>query len=63
MEATDRRIFVCGTRVVLERGPQNYRVVCATCHEGGKFRHITEDLAASACIRDSARSCRACGAS
>ena len=60
--------FVCGTRRVIgEEG--NWRVVCATCGAGGTVRY-TERLAApgqqsatSACIRDSGRPCRACGAS
>ena len=58
--------FVCGTRAVVEVGPNDFRVVCATCNGGGSVRHDTRDSANGAAIRDSARPCpakRSCGAS
>lgn len=57
------RLFVCGTRSVEQRGPRDFRVVCATCGAGGSVRHDTKKEANSAAVRDSVRHCRACGAS
>lgn len=57
--------FVCGTRRIREAGPGDWRVVCATCEEGGTVPHKTRTLAIDAAIRDSARPCPAkpgCGA-
>jgi len=58
----EARVFVCGTRATLRRGPDEYRVVCATCGRGGTVRHDTREAANRAAVRDSARPCRACGA-
>lgn len=55
------RRFVCGTRAVVERAGY-WIVVCATCGAGGSTRHRTRELAAAACVRDSNKPCRACGA-
>lgn len=57
------RTFVCGTRAVVRRGPSDYRVVCATCEAGGTIKHTTKESANKACVRDSVRACKACGAS
>ena len=56
------RVFLCGTRAVVRIGLQNYRVVCATCGNGGSVRHAIPEDADRAAVRDSNRSCRACGA-
>jgi hypothetical protein len=58
------RAFVCGTRKVTERitGDRHYAVVCATCEAGGTVRHRTRESAIAACVRDSGRACRTCGA-
>lgn len=59
------RLFVCGTRAVEQHGPEDFRVVCATCDGGGSVRHFTRELASRAATRDSARPCparRPCGA-
>ena len=47
------RLFVCGTRKVVERRPGDYRVVCASCDSGGTVKHRTCEEAASAAVRDS----------
>ena len=47
--------YVCGTRLAFRNGPQGYRVVCATCHEGGTVRHRTPESANSAATRDSGK--------
>ena len=57
------RVSVCGTRAVIRRGPDDFRVVCATCETGGTVRHRTLASAGAACTRDSDRSCQKCGAS
>ena len=54
--------FVCGTRKVLRRAPDDYRVVCATCEKGGTVRHDAYNAATHAAVRDSNKPCRACGA-
>lgn len=54
-------IFLCGTRRVIGR-EGNWRVVCATCEAGGTVRHYDRDMAIKACMRDSIRRCRSCGA-
>ena len=54
------RVFVCGTRAVVEKGPYDYRVVCATCGHGGGTRY-TREAANAAAVRDSNRPCP-CGA-
>lgn len=53
--------FVCGTRKRIRKGPNNYRVVCATCDGGGTVRYSTPEQAASVAVRDSNRPCT-CGA-
>lgn len=57
-----KRIFTCGTRAVHQRGPADFRVVCATCFGGGTVRHPTDDNAKRACTRDSNQPCSNCGA-
>jgi ribosomal protein L37E len=60
-----RRVFVCGTRAVVEPvgKPLNaWRVVCATCGGGGTVKHRTYNEATHAAVRDSAKRCRTCGA-
>lgn len=57
------RVFLCGTRKVIRRGPGDFRVVCATCDGGGTVKYSTSNAASSAAIRDSAKPCRVCGAS
>jgi hypothetical protein len=59
---TRRTGFVCGTRAVIESGPHDFRVVCATCDGGGTVSYPTRTAANRAAIRDSARPCK-CGAS
>jgi hypothetical protein len=54
--------FLCGTRTVKRRGPGDFRVVCATCYAGGTVKHPTMSDATKACVRDSNKTCRACGA-
>lgn len=59
------RFLVCGTRAVVQRAPQDYRVVCATCGGGGHVRHADKESASRAAIRYSAHPCPArqpCGA-
>ena len=51
--------FVCGTLAVDVRGPQDYRVVCASCSQGGTVQHLTRSAATQAAIRDSSRPCPA----
>lgn len=45
------RPLVCGTRRTKRIGPNDYRVVCATCERGGTVRHETHDSAAKAAIQ------------
>lgn len=54
---------LCGTRRSVQRGPGDYRTVCATCGAGGSVKHATMGAASNAAIRDSNKPCRACGAS
>lgn len=56
------RTFVCGTRAVVQMAPSDFRVVCATCDNGGTVKHTTKEAANRACVRDSNRRCTACGA-
>lgn len=49
--------FLCGTRRVVRRGPQDYRVVCASCLGGGTVRHAIPEDAERAAVRDSAKPC------
>lgn len=58
----NERLTLCGTRKVIRRAVGDYRVVCATCDAGGTVPHRTKEAASSACVRDSAKPCRACGA-
>lgn len=58
----DARVTLCGTRLAFRAGAQNYRVVCATCHNGGTVKHATPESASHAAVRDSNQPCRACGA-
>lgn len=55
------RVFVCGTRAVVRKGLQDYRVVCATCGAGGTVKYAIPEDADRAAVRDSARACN-CGA-
>jgi hypothetical protein len=55
--------FLCGTRKVIPgETVGTYRVVCASCGAGGTVSHPTIERATTACVRDSSRPCRACGA-
>jgi hypothetical protein len=54
--------YAVGTRAVVEKGPREYRVVCATCDAGGTVRYESKDAALRAAIRDSNRPCAVCGA-
>lgn len=63
MEQEPYRPMLCGTRTTQRRGPDDFRVVCATCDAGGSVKHPTHASASSAAIRDSARACTSCGAS
>jgi len=59
------RQLVCGTRAVVQKGPFDFRVVCATCDGGGTVRHKTKDAASRAAVRDSNKPCPckpSCGA-
>jgi hypothetical protein len=64
------RIFVCGTRAVIERDVRyqrgrrtTYRVVCATCNGGGSYKFVTKDAATKVAVRDSGKPCPVkCGA-
>lgn len=56
------RLFTCGTRTVIERGPSDFRVLCATCEGGGTTKHTTRGEATRAAVRDSNKRCRKCGA-
>lgn len=58
----ERRVFVCGTRAVWTAPGNTFRVVCATCDAGGSVMHKTREEATKAAVRDSAKSCPACGA-
>jgi RecJ-like exonuclease len=53
---------LCGTRRTEQRGIADYRVVCATCGAGGTVKHTRAENASRACVRDSARACKTCGA-
>jgi len=56
-ENATRRYCVVGTRAVVLRGAQDFRVVCATCDGGGTRRfRIPEDAERAAC-RDSYKPC------
>lgn len=58
MSAHERHL-VCGTRAVVRRGPDDWRVVCATCNGGGTTRYPTREAANAACVRDSNKPCTA----
>jgi hypothetical protein len=58
-----KRVFVCGTRAVVEKSSHDYRVVCATCDGGGTVPSHTKSAASAAAVRDSNKACRKCGAS
>ena len=55
--------FLCGTRKVERKGPRDWRVVCATCGEGGVLTYPHRSAACDACVNQSTRKCNACGAS
>lgn len=55
--SADFRPFLCGTRRTVRKGPNNYRVVCATCDGGGTVRYPTSDAASKAAVRDSNKPC------
>lgn len=57
------RPMLCGTKTTERRGPDDFRVVCATCGAGGSHRYLTHAKASDAAIRASSRACRACVAS
>lgn len=59
---TLKRYLVIGTRAVIKKEDQTWRVVCATCGAGGTVPHRSEALAGHAAARDSNKPCRACGA-
>ncbi len=54
--------YAIGTRAIIQRGPNDYRVVCATCDAGGTVRHEWKKQAWDAACRDSNKPCRKCGA-
>lgn len=56
------RVFVCGTRAVNKVSETDYRVVCATCDQGGSVRFKTKSAAKSNCVDCSGRRCPGCGA-
>lgn len=56
------RIFTCGTRTVIQKGPHDFRVVCATCGSGGTQKFAEKEHANTAAVRTSAARCRSCGA-
>jgi len=56
------RTFTCGTKTVITSPDHTFRVVCATCEAGGSVPHETKEDAMKACVRDSNKPCRACGA-
>jgi len=58
-EITTQRPFVCGTKAVVPARCGYFKVVCATCGEGG-HTHYTRERAAEVAIRDSSKPCR-CG--
>lgn len=58
------RVFVCGTRAVMRAGPDDFRVVCASC-DGGGGTPYTRAGASQAAVRDSSKPCPcrpSCGA-
>ena len=61
-EWTENR-YAIGTRAIVTKGAHDHRVICATCDAGGTVRHETRSMAFDAACRDSAKPCRACGAS
>jgi hypothetical protein len=52
-----------GTRRYFRYRPDDWRVVCATCGNGGSVIHKTREAAGHAAARDSGKVCKACGAS
>jgi hypothetical protein len=55
--------FLCGTRRIVYDGKRcGFRVVCATCGAGGSRCHGDRSEAIRACMRDSGRACKKCGA-
>ena len=61
--AGERTGFVCGTRAVVRVRPGDFRVVCATCDEGGSMSYPSAETANRAAVKMSARPCARCGAS
>ena len=53
------RPLVVGTKRTARRSPTDYRVLCASCRQGGSTPYLTHAAAARAAIRDSAKPCQA----
>lgn len=56
------RVFLVGTKAVVNFHYDGYRVACATCNTVGSVKHTTKEAASRAAIRDSAKACNTCGA-
>lgn len=57
-----RPVFLCGTRAVIPDGLY-WRVVCATCHGGGRgARFVHREGATRTAVRLSTQGCHLCGA-
>ena len=52
-----KRIFTCGGKAVVQRGANDFRVICASCFGGGTVPHETKDSANRVAVRDSGREC------
>lgn len=57
-----KRVFVCGTRAVIQRGEWDFRIVCATCDGGGTVKYEVREQATRQCVNQSGRRCTICGA-
>jgi hypothetical protein len=53
----DRWYFVAGRRAVEQRGPMDFRVVCATCGEGGAVSYQRPRDAARIAFQESEQRC------
>lgn len=56
------RVFLVGTKAVVNFHYDGYRVTCATCNTVGTVKHNTKEAAIRAATRDSAKACNTCGA-
>lgn len=56
------RPYSCGTRSVRKRAPSDFRVVCATCGEGGSLPFRTRAEALHHAVGTSYIPCPGCGA-